>query len=587
MTVDEAIQLAIQHHQAGRLAEAENIFRQVLAQQPANAETHYYLGLLLSDMRQWVAAIASYRQAIRYRPDLAEAHCNLGAALQAAGRLDEAVASYHDAIRFRPGFAEAHCNLAIALRGTGRFDEIIASCRQALQLKPELAEAHETLADALRDAGRLEEAIAAYRQVLRIKPDRADAHANLIFVSHYYFASDPRSQFDESRRWSELHAEPLKRFIRPHVNDRNPDRRLRIGYVSPDFHNHAVSRFVLPLLAAHDHEAFEIFAYALVRSPDGVTEQMKSHCDTWRSIVDVSDEAAARTIHEDQIDILVDLAGHTRDNRLLIFARKPAPMQVSWLGYPGTTGLSTMDYRFTDALADPPGLTDSFYSEKLIRLPQSNWCFAPPDDAPPVAELPAIANQRVTFGSFNNFAKLNEPTLKLWAKILLATPGSKLLLKAQVLAVTSVQHRVRELMSEAGIERDRLELLGWVSSSEHLAQYRRVDIALDSHPYHGTTTTCEALWMGVPVVSLAGDTHVSRVGVSLLSNVGLTELAAQTPEQYVRIAANLAADLPRLAELRRTLRARMQASPLMDAARFARDVEAAYRRMWRDWCERT
>jgi len=590
MTIDEAVQIAYQQHQAGRLAEAERIYRQVLAQQPGHGGALCLLGALASQTGHWDAALDLIRRAVQINPDRAEAHYQMGIALQGMGRLDDAIAAYRLAIELKPDFAQAHNNLGIACKNLGQVDEAVASLRQATLLKPDLAETHNNLGLVLHELGRMDEAVAAYRQAIRFKPGYAAAHGAILLAMHYQPTFDPRALLIESRQWNRQHAEPLQRFIQPHSNDRNPDRRLRIGYVSPDFCEHAVSRFTLPLLAAHDHGAFEIFGYAQVPVPDGVTAKLKACCDSWRSIVGVGDEGAANMIRQDRIDILIDLAGHTSDNRLLVFAHKPAPVQATWLGYPGTTGLSAMDYRFTDANADPPGVTDEFCSERLIRLPRTNWCFEPPDDAPsvnPGAPGPAIAQQRVTFGCFNNFAKMNEPALKLWARILQAAPGSKLLLKAKVLGCASVQQRVRKVMSEAGIEPERVELLGWVPSSDHLAQYHRVDVALDTYPYNGTTTTCEAFWMGVPVVSLAGESHVSRVGASLLCNVGLPELIAQTQEQYVRIAADLANDLPRLAELRRTLRPRMQASPLMDGPRFARDVENACRQMWRDWCERT
>jgi len=732
LTIDQTIQIGFEHHQAGRLAQAEEIYRRILARQPDHAEALRLLGTLAAQSGRWDAAVellrkaigvkpdnaqahnnlgnalarlgrideavAAYRQSIRVKPDYADAHYNLGRVLQGAEKTEEAIASYRQAIQLKPDFAEAHNNLGNAMRDRGQVEEAMAAYRRAIQLKPDHAEAHTSLGDALqqtghveeaiiayeqaiglkpglakthsnlgnafremgrlegaiaayrhaiqlqpdlaithnnlgavlqdmgqlddavaayreairlnpeyaeahnnlgnafKDMGRIDEAIATYRQALVLKPDYPAAHGNLLLALHYHAAFDPQALLIESEQWNRRHARPgAPGFIQAHANDRNPDRKLRIGYVSPDFRDHAVSRFAMPLLAAHDHKAFEVFAYAQVPVPDRVTAKLQSCCDAWRSIVGLSDERVAEMIRDDRIDILIDLAGHTSDNRLLVFAHKPAPVQVTWLGYPGTTGLCTMDYRLTDALADPPGETDRFCSEQLIRLPKTDWCFAPPDDSPRVSELPALANGRVTFGSFNNFAKVTKPTLKLWSQILRATPGSKLMLKANSLRSESVQEGVRRVMADAGIEPQRLELLGFVPSAAHLAQYGHVDIALDTYPYHGTTTTCESLWMGVPVVSLAGDSHVSRVGVSLLTSVGLRldgalrgpELIAQTPEQYVQVAVDLANDLPRLAELRRTLRPRMQASPLMDAPAFARDVEAAYRAMWRDWCGQT
>jgi predicted O-linked N-acetylglucosamine transferase (SPINDLY family) len=289
-------------------------------------------------------------------------------------------------------------------------------------------------------------------------------------------------------------------------------------------------------------------------------------------------------IREDQIDILVDLAGHTGGNRLLVFAHKPAPVQVTYLGYPSTTGMTAIDYRFTDAHADPPGMTDALCTEKLFRLPRTDWCFQPPANCPDVALLPARSNGFITFGTFNKFTKTNPQTYKLWAQILHRVPGSKLLLKGRQLVAGETEKRVRSIFAELGIGDHQLDLRGWVPLAHHLAQYHLVDIGLDTFPYHGTTTTCEALYMGVPVVTLAGDSHVARVGVSLMTNVGLPELVAQSPAEYVDIAATLAADLARLEGIRAGLRQQMEQSPLMDKATFANDVETAYRQMWAEWC---
>ena len=370
---------------------------------------------------------------------------------------------------------------------------------------------------------------------------------------------DARSISEEARRWNQQHADPLKHLIKPHDNDRTPDRRLRIGYVSPDFLEHPVGRFMLPLLSGHDRKNYEIFAYASMFAADDMTLQLRSQADRWQSIAGLSDEKAAELIRRDGIDILVDLTGHTANNRLLLFARKPAPVQVTYLGYPATTGLDAIDYRLTDVYADPPQLAEKAsleYSEELVRLSTTAWCIHLPQDPSPNIRPQGPVN----FGCFNNFAKVNPPLLKLWASILKASPGSRLLLKCSGLQSEDTRERLRQLFHDEGVNSERLELISRTSSyAEHLALYHQVDIALDASPYHGTTTTCEALWLGVPVVSLAGNSHVSAVGVSLLSNVGLPDLIARSPDDYVKIAANLAADRPRLAALRSTLRSRVEA----------------------------
>ena len=567
----------------GRPDEAAAAYRQAIDLNPRFSEACNNLGVALRDLGQYDAAIAACRHAIALKPAFRDACNNLGNALQSKGLCDDAIAAYRHAIALQPSHPDAYSNLGSALQFKGQLDDALVAYRQAIALNPALAEAYSNLGTILKDLGQIDAALAACRQALALKPDYPDAHSNLLVTLNYHPASTAESLFQEACRWAQRHAEPLKQFIQPHAHDRNPERRLRIGYVSPDFREHAVAPMVLPLIASHDRTQFDVFCYAQVERPDAMTEKFRAQAGPWRSTVGLSDERMAGLIRQDQIDILVDLAGHTAGSRLLVFARKPAPVQVNRQGYPNTTGLTAIDYRMTDAYADPPGLSDTLHSEQLIRLPQTNWIYQPPADCP--VPTPRPAGMPVTFGCFNHFAKVTEPMLRLWARILAAVPGSRLLLKAMGLASPDVRARVRGIFQGEGLAPERVELAGWRSSAEdHLALYGRVAIALDPFPYHGTTTTCEALWMGVPVITLAGRMHVSRVGVSLLTNVGLPELIAETPEAYVRIAVDLAGDPPRLDHLRATLRPRMAQSPLLDAPRFARHIEAAYRQMWRRWC---
>jgi len=550
------------------------------------AEIHNNLGNALRDTKQLDEAIVEFQRAVELKPESADIHRNLGTALYDKGRFDEAIAAHRQAIHLKPDYAEAYSNLGIALTDAGQLDEAMAAYWQAIRFKPGFAEAYSNLGNALRGIGQLDEAIAAYREAIRLKPGLAGAHSNLVFTLHYHPGYGGKMIQEELGRWSQQHAEPLKKFIQPHVNNRDAERRLRLGYVSPDFGEHPVGRFLLPLLEQHDHRQFEVFCYSDVARPDAMTERFRSRADHWRDIVNLNDEQAAARIGEDGIDVLIDLAGHTAGNRLLVFARRPAPVQVSYLGYPGSTGLSTIDYRLTDRFADPPDLADSFDTEALYRLPQTNWCLAAQEDSPPVAAPPATRRDHVTFGSFNNFGKITEAMLQVWGRILHEVSGSRLLLKTAAFGAASVRERVGRNFAAQGIDASRLNLRGpEPDHASHLALYGEMDIALDTFPYHGTTTTCDALWMGVAVITLAGQTPASRVGVSLLSNIGLPELVATTPDQYVQIAVDLAQDTGRLDALRRGMRARMLASPLMDAPRFARNVEAAYRQMWRNWCE--
>ena len=373
----------------------------------------------------------------------------------------------------------------------------------------------------------------------------------------------------------------MARLIQPHSNDRSPDRRLRIGYVSPDFRDHAESFFTAPLLAAHDHQDFEIYCYSDVVQPDPVTTRLGSYADVWRGITGLSDDRVAELVRQDRIDILVDLTMHMARNRLLVFARKPAPVQACWLAYQGTTGLSTMDYRITDPHIDPPGLTDDCYAEESIRLPDAFWCYDPRDGGSEVGGLPAHGSGHITFGCLNNFCKVNASVLRLWAQVLRAVERSRLLILSG--EGSHRQHTVEVLESE-GVPRDRVSFVGKVPRPRYLELHHGIDIGLDTFPYTGQTTSLDAFWMGVPIVTIVGETAVSRAGRSLLVNLGLPELIAETPEQFVSIAVGLARDLPRLSELRATLRDRLRSSPLMDAPRFARNMEAAYREMWRKWC---
>jgi protein O-GlcNAc transferase len=572
--------LGIALHEQGRLTEAVACYQRALQLKPL-AEAHYNLGIALHEQRQLGEAIACYQRALQLRPNLAEAHNNLGNALKDQGLLSESVACYQRALELKPDYAEAHNNLGGAFTDQGKLDEAVACYQRALEQKPDYAEAHNNLGIALKDQGQLAEAVASYRRALQIMPDAADVHSNLLYTLHFCSDYDAPKIYEEHRRWNQRHAEALAARIQPHTNDRSPNRRLRIGYVSPNFRAHPVGCFLLPLLGSHDHADFEIFCYASVRVPDAITERCRACVDVWRNVIGLPDERVADRIRADQIDILVDLTMHMADNRMLVFARKPAPVQVTYLAYCGTTGLDTMDYRLTDSYLDAPNQDERFYSERSIRLPETYWCYQPLFHTPPVSSLPVLQAGHVTFGCLNNFCKVTEPTLAAWSRVLLATPQSRLLLHAHV---GSHRDRVRDSLARQGISPDRLTFTGKLPWAEYCGLYGQIDVALDPFPYNGGTTTCDALWMGVPVVSLAGQTAVGRAGLSILSNVALPDLVGCDVEQYVRLAVDLAHDLPRMAQLRATLRERMRQSPLMDTTRFVQNVEAAYRSAWQRWC---
>ena len=428
-------------------------------------------------------------------------------------------------------------------------------------------------------------------------PNRAVLHSNLIFALHSDPGSDVQMIAEEQRRWCQSFCAPLRHAIRPHLNARSPDRRLRIGYISPDFRDHVAGRNLLPLFRYHDRGSFEIVCYSGVARPDALTSEFRQHAAVWRGTMGVADEALAEMIRQDGVDILVDLAQHSAHNRLPVFARQPAPVQVSFAGYPESTGLEAIGYRISDrwleancraAILAAEGGTGGqngrpTTTTEQVFLIDSFWCYDPHGTEVDVNELPACRNGQVTFGSLSKFSKCNESVLKLWARVLGQVGNSRLAILCEE---GSQRQRTLQILQREGVEADRIEFMARSSRQAYLAAYHRLDIALDPFPYNGHTTSLDALWMGVPVISFAGKTRVSRAGLSILTNIGLPELVAHSEDDYVGIARQLAHDLPRLSELRKTLRARMEASVLMDAPHFARSIETAYRSMWRRWCAR-
>jgi len=572
--------LGIALREKGQIGEAIAACRQAIALNANYAEAHNNLGVALKDLGQLTEAVSAYRKAVALKPNSPEVHCNLGIALREQGKLDEAVAAYRHAIRLQPDFAEAHHKLGIALSDKGQLDEAIAAYRQAIALKPDHFEAHGNLGNCYKDTGRLDEAIAAYRRASELQPHVAGAYSNLVYTLHFHPAYDRDSIHQEQLQWARQFAEPLQKVSKLHDNDRNVDRRLRIGYVSPNFCHHVVGLNVFPLFQHHNRQTFEIVCYSDCLRQDSMTARLRSLVTEWCDTGGLSDEQLGARIHEDRIDILIDLTLHMAGNRLPVFARKPAPVQVTFAGYPGTTGLKAIDYRLTDPYLDPPGLNEAFYSEESFRL-ESFWCFAPDDHSPPVSALPALENGILSFGCLNTFCKVNDRVIELWSRVLNSVTGARLLMLSPL-----GEHRKRTLrhFESLGIARERVDFVSRLPRPEYLALHHRLDIILDTFPYNGHSTTLDALWMGVPVVSLARQMAVSRGGLSILSNVGLPEMVAHTDDEYVRIATELAGDIPRLADLRAKLRMKMQASVLTDAPRFARTIEAAYCTMWRRWC---
>jgi protein O-GlcNAc transferase len=568
------------HHRAKR-DDAIAAYRRAIALRPNYAEAFNNLGNALKDSRQFDAAITAYRHAILLRPDYAEACNNLAGAFMDNGQIDDSLAAYRHAIALKPDYAEAHFNLGIALKDLpGGLDHAINDYRRAIALKPDYADACNNLGNALKDAGLLDDALAAYRRAIAINPNVPQARHNLLYSLYFHPALDAAAILSEHRRWNDASARPLAAHIRPHDNDRSPDRPRRIGYVSGDFRQHVIARNLLPVLQHHDRSQFTIHCYSNTKRTDDFTDPLRKSADGWRDIVGIGDDEAADLIRADRIDILIDASLHLAGNRLLVFARNPAPVQVTWLGYPGTTGMDAIDYRLTDPHLDPPGLDDANYSEKSVRLPDSFWCYDSLGEEPPISPPPCRQNGFVTFGCLNNFCKINDPVLSLWADVLNNNAGSHLLCMAPE---GSCRQRMLAHLAGRGVEAARIEFVSSQDRPIYLRLYDRIDIGLDTFPYNGHTTSLDSYFMGVPVITLVGKTVVGRAGVSQLSNLGLADLITHTPGDFVRIAVQLATDRPRLADLRATLRERMRNSPLMDAPRFTRGLEAAYRAMWRNW----
>jgi predicted O-linked N-acetylglucosamine transferase (SPINDLY family) len=578
--------LAMIHVHQGRRDEGLKLLQQALAIDPLAPECHFNLGRVLAAMDRHETAIVSLRKALSLQPDLIDAYLYLGLSLRSTNQLAQAEAAFRQALAIKPDYVEALNNLAIVQRAQGRLEDAIATYRQAASLRSDIAAIHYNLGNALQATGRIDQAAAAYRESLKLRRDDPRLHSNLLLSMHFSPDSDPKEIFEEHLEWNHRHAEPLAGEIRPHANDRSETRLLRVGYVSPDFREHALPFFIEGLLAHHDPAAVEIFCYADISRPDSVTRRLEARVPNWRNITGKSDSDVAEMIRADRIDILVDLAGHMADNRLLVFARKPAPIQVSALGYPDTTGLTAIDYRISDAHLDPSGTTEQFYSETLQRLPRTFACYTPAVDSPEVSALPAASRGFITFGSFNSLVKLHPALLETWADILNQLPRSQMIIAAHGLQNVAAQNYFAEIFQKKGIGRGRLRFFGNQPLGEYLALHREIDLALDSFPINGHTVNCHAIWMGVPVITLAGVTCCQRLCSSVLSNLDLKRFVARTRAEYVKIAVEAASDLNRLAELRAGLRQRMRQSPIMDAAGYARDVEAAYRQMWRNWLQR-
>ena len=619
MTVQQAIELALRHHTAGDLATAENIYRQILAVEPTNVDALNNLGVALQMGRRWREAEMAFKRAIQLNPNFANALGNLGECLRTQRRLDEAIQALARAVQLQPESPDLLYNLGTALDDAKRHDEAIAALQKSVSIRNDYPLAFVNLAAALMARDRYSEGIVALQRAIELDPKNPMPHNNLahaylktgdpdhavetffraadlegrrdlsylsnaLLAMHYRARYDPAEVYKAHVDFGEHAAKQYPPVARPPEN-KDPNRRLRVAYISADFCRHSVAFFIEPILRNHDRNAFEIVCYNDTVAHDPITSRLRPLPAAWLDTATLNDEEMTQRVMNDRIDILVDLAGHTARNRMPTFARKPAPLQVSYLGYPNTTGLPTMDYRITDAIADPPGEADAIHTEKLVRLARTAWCYEPAPDSPPPLAPPALTKGFVTFGSLNALMKINESFARVWSQILAAVPKSRVRFKTGALRDDNARQRLHDLLVRVGIDESRFDLLPPIENyAEHLAVYNGIDVALDTYPYNGTTTTCDALWMGVPVVTLAGKSHVSRVTSSILSAVGLSDWSTDSTEAYIARAVSAAHELDALSDLRLRLRETMAKSPLMDGAGLARELERVYRTMWQTYC---
>jgi predicted O-linked N-acetylglucosamine transferase (SPINDLY family) len=556
-------------------------YRRALQLNPGSAEAHNNLGVALKALGQLDTAAVSFRTAVELKPNYAEAHNNLGAILQSLGQPDAALASYRCAVEIAPAFAEAHSNLGSALQDLGQLYDAVDSFRRALQIKPDYVDAHSNLGSVLKDIGQHDDAVASHRRALQIKPDFTEAYSKLLFALNYHPDLSAEEIYQAYQKYNEQRGIPLRSTWRKHGNDRNPDRRLKIGYVSPDFRHHSCRSFLEPLLAHHDKSRVEVHAYAELAAEDYMTARYKSYVDHWIPTKDMSDAALAERIRADGIDILVELAGHTAGNRLLTFARKPAPVSLSWLGYGYTTGLGAIDYYLTDEASAPAG-SEGLFAEQPWRIATPAYVYRPNPDMGEVGNLPARQRGYVTFGTLTRAVRINHHTIRVWSEILKRVGGSRLVIDSLNFKDPAMQEKMASRFAEHGISRDRLEI-GFHSPPWDVL--RDTDIGLDCFPHNSGTTLFETLYMGVPYITLAGRPSVGRLGSSILQGAGHPEWIAESEEEYIDKAVRLASDLEQLAAHRASLRTEMENSPLLDEPAFALKVEDAYRQMWQLWCK--
>ncbi|MDZ4201965.1 MAG: tetratricopeptide repeat protein, partial [Gallionella sp.] len=558
---------------AGKLEEAGACFQKALALNPNSAVAYNDLGNVFSNMGKHAEAIACFQQSITLLPSLVAPYSNLGNVYKEQGKYAEAITCFQKALTINPHQPEVYSNLGNTLKNVDRYSEGVACLQKAIELKPDYAVAHYNLGNALQAQGRLVEAAGCYQRALALQPGLDQAYGNLFFISNYTSSVSPAIAVAEAARYGEMIRRKAGHAYSDWRCDMQP-QRLRIGLVSGDLRAHPVGYFLQGLLEHYDPSRIEFVAYPTHAHTDALTQRMLPRLSAWTPLYGKNDPQAAQQIHNDGIHILLDLSGYTTHNRLPVFCRKPAPVQATWLGYFATTGVKEIDYLIGDPHITPPE-EESHFVEKIWRLPETYLCFTAPDVAVEVSPLPALTNGYITFCCFNNLTKIGDAVVALWAQVMHAVPGSRLFLKTRQLGEEGLSEQTLARFASHGIGSERLMFEGYSPRAGLLAAYQRVDIALDPFPYPGGTTSAEALWMGVPVLTKRGDRFLSHVGETVAHNVGLANWIAQDEPDYLAKAVAFAADLNRLAELRGNLRTQVLVSPLYDAARFARHFENA------------
>lgn len=572
--MSKKVEILLKHaqtaHQGGNHEQARRGYEKILEKDPRHVDARYLLGTLLAEQARYTQAQQHLEVASRLAPDSPYIHNNLGNVYLLSGQDTAAEQAFRKALKAAPEMSEPLTNLANLLVKRGVLEEAILLSQRAIGIRPDHPAAHVALANALKDQGRIDEALPHYRRAAGLAPGNAAAQSNLLMALNYAAEVPATDIRDAHVAWGQRFPAASGRpaFART--------GRLRIAYLSPDLGRHPVGYLIEPVLAAHDRSRFEIFVYSDTPAPDSMTEKLRAHADTWRPLTGMPDDQAAAIIATDRIDVLVELAGHGAGNRLAMLSRRLAPVQVSYLGYPATTGLGSMDYIITDRGLDPTDADQALHSEKLWRLDRPCFGFRPDDEFPPVAPLPAATGGSPTFGSFNALAKIGEPVIALWAAVLRALPDSRLLMQARALSDPASRLCVSERFREQGVAPERIEMLGFTSLAEHLALFHRTDVCLDTFPWNGHMTTLDSLWMGVPVLTLAGDRRAARMGAAIMGTLGLEQFVAESAGDFVAKAVALARETDELATLRASLRVRLERSALADGAGLAQALESAF-----------